>query len=164
MGVIREGPPPGPGPSGGVSTAAVSGHPELLITHGGHLESSGKRHLNTERLHKVAPGDIARVADGSGGVGQKRGPPRHDRTHINEMLPIRMWGPAPRTAGVPAPTPMRHQRSIDSMGAEHINKGLFPGTGPVLLELELVSPVLHALVSRVAPAQLAPEVGAYLVQ
>ena len=50
------------------------------------------------------------------------------------------------------------------MGAEHINKGLFPGTGPVLLELELVSPVVHALVDRVALAQLAPEVGAYLVQ
>ena len=50
------------------------------------------------------------------------------------------------------------------MSPKDIDKRLVPGPGPLLLELKLISSLVHALIDGVVAAQFAPEVGAYLVQ
>ena len=65
--------------------------------------------MSTRRLQKIASGDIACVPNRGRGVRGKGWPPGHGRAGIDEVLPIRMWGTAPRAARVPTPTATRNQ-------------------------------------------------------
>ena len=101
--MVRKNSPAGSGPSGRFAASSVGGHPDDRVVRYYVWEILGLEHLGADRPAEVPVGNVARVAQRVGRIGEKGWTSGKARAEVDEMGPVGNVGAAAWTAGRPAP-------------------------------------------------------------